>query len=589
MTMTASHPATPLAAPVRRPALRRAAAADFDAFYQAHYAGTVAVAFGLTGDRGDAQDLAQEAYCRAWQRWTEISRYDNPPAWVYRVTVNLARSRWRNLRVAAAHLVRQRVAEVPPVDPEHVALVTALRALPMDQREAIVLHHLVDLPVSEVAQEMGVPAGTVKSWLHRGRGELAGMLTEHSGGAAPIPSAEVRARAARQRRLRHGVLTTATAAACVLAVFLVLQLVRPGGLGPVPPAQSPTPGVPLPSAPAPSPVPVTPVAADDPIRAVDWLHATITVPAEPGCPAGRLTLRTPPGSDSPSNAVANEPGQAFPQLAYSHLWTTYGDLTGDGRAEAVLRVTCSPLEVSGTDGVARLLVVSRGADGSLRGLGWLGQPDAVLLGFWIAGDVVYAETRPEMSAGTTHRTGQALGFRWHDGRFTQVDTSAAYPPVVPTMSGRRLDLTPVADRLACGGQAPPAGDLRPVFGADGTASADGRFWRLLTDGQRFFGTNLAVLDPARPPYLLLAVSCRPAGAPSAQAQTQLVAFETAPDGWRAVGHVFASQGGELQSWGFLNGVLTVTSGPSGGAPDGYAAYRWNGSAFDAVTEPVPTP
>src|SRR5262245_26379266 len=144
MTMPVPQPALR----ARRPADRRAlAAADFDSFYQANYAGTVAVAFGLTGDRGEAQDLAQAAYCRAWQRWPEISTYDNPGAWVYRVTVNLARSRWRNLRVAAAHLMRQRPADVAPADPEHVALVAALRALPLDQRQAIVLHHLIDLPV----------------------------------------------------------------------------------------------------------------------------------------------------------------------------------------------------------------------------------------------------------------------------------------------------------------------------------------------------------------------------------------------------------------------------------------------------------
>jgi RNA polymerase sigma-70 factor (ECF subfamily) len=119
MTMSAPPPARPaaLSAPTPRPADRPALAADFDSFYQAHLAGTVAVAFGLTGDRGEAQDLAQEAYCRAWQRWGEISRYDNPAAWVYRVTVNLARSRWRSLRVAAAHLVRQRPADAPPAGP----------------------------------------------------------------------------------------------------------------------------------------------------------------------------------------------------------------------------------------------------------------------------------------------------------------------------------------------------------------------------------------------------------------------------------------------------------------------------------------
>ena len=142
----------------------------------------MAVAFGLTGDRDRRRTSPRRRTAGPGSAGPQISRYDNPPAWVYRVTVNLARSRWRNLRVAAAHLVRQRPADVPAADPEHVALVTALRALPADQRQAIVLHHLVDLPVAEVARQMGVPAGTVKSWLHRGRTELAALLGEHSGG-----------------------------------------------------------------------------------------------------------------------------------------------------------------------------------------------------------------------------------------------------------------------------------------------------------------------------------------------------------------------------------------------------------------------
>ena len=57
---------------------------------------------------------------------------------------------------------------------------TALRTLPADQRQALVLHHIVDLPVAEVAHEMGVAVGTVKSWLHRGRAALAAQLAEEA-------------------------------------------------------------------------------------------------------------------------------------------------------------------------------------------------------------------------------------------------------------------------------------------------------------------------------------------------------------------------------------------------------------------------
>jgi RNA polymerase sigma factor (sigma-70 family) len=126
---------------------------DFEWFYAANFGDTVAMAYTYTADLGDAQDIAQEAFTRAWRLWTRVSTYDNPVAWVRRVAVNLARSRWRRLRVGAAHLVRQHIAQdVPEINPDHVAVVAALRKLPHKQREAIVLHHMMDVPVSEVAE-----------------------------------------------------------------------------------------------------------------------------------------------------------------------------------------------------------------------------------------------------------------------------------------------------------------------------------------------------------------------------------------------------------------------------------------------------
>jgi RNA polymerase sigma-70 factor, ECF subfamily len=157
---------------------RDAAAAEFDALYQAQYGDVVAMVHALTGDLSEAQDIAQEAFCRAWQRWTAVARYDNPVAWIRRVAVNLASSRWRHLRVVDRHLRRERPQAVAPLQPDHVVLVAALRSLNADHRRAIVLHHLVDLPVAEVANELGVAVGTVKAWLHRGRTALAARLAD---------------------------------------------------------------------------------------------------------------------------------------------------------------------------------------------------------------------------------------------------------------------------------------------------------------------------------------------------------------------------------------------------------------------------
>ena len=94
-----------------------------------------------------------------------------------RVALNVAAVVARRLRRRAAALLR---LGPPPAVPELnsglLDLHKALRALPLGQRQVIVLHHLVGLPVEEVARELRVPTGTVKSRLARGRRALAQVL-----------------------------------------------------------------------------------------------------------------------------------------------------------------------------------------------------------------------------------------------------------------------------------------------------------------------------------------------------------------------------------------------------------------------------
>lgn len=152
-------------------------AADFDAFYAATSRRLLQYAFAMSGDLTTAQDLVQEAYVRAWQRWSQVSRYDSTEHWLRRVVARLATDRWRHLGVRRRFLAAARPAEpVPPPADDTVLLVRALRQLPRQQRDAIALHYLLDMPIVDVAAECGVPVGTVKSWLSRGRVRLAELL-----------------------------------------------------------------------------------------------------------------------------------------------------------------------------------------------------------------------------------------------------------------------------------------------------------------------------------------------------------------------------------------------------------------------------
>jgi len=163
------------------------AEADFDAFYAASAPRLVRQLHAMTGDLTEAQDCAQEAYARAWQRWSTVARYESPEAWVRQVAWRLAVSRFRRARHGAGLLRRQGPPpDVAALSPDRVALVAALRRLPEAQRRAIVLHHLGGLSVQEVADDTGVPVGTVKARLSRGRAALAVLLSDASEGASRV-------------------------------------------------------------------------------------------------------------------------------------------------------------------------------------------------------------------------------------------------------------------------------------------------------------------------------------------------------------------------------------------------------------------
>jgi RNA polymerase sigma-70 factor (ECF subfamily) len=143
--------------------------------YSSSFARLVGQVTVVTADRQAAEDAVQEAFGRLWKRWASLSTYDSPEAWVRRVAINVAISRWR--RVRRLRPLADRTEPAPEDDPAtRHDVQTALRTLPVRHRQALLLHHVVGLSVSDVAGEMGVPEGTVKSWLFRGREALQRSL-----------------------------------------------------------------------------------------------------------------------------------------------------------------------------------------------------------------------------------------------------------------------------------------------------------------------------------------------------------------------------------------------------------------------------
>jgi RNA polymerase sigma factor (sigma-70 family) len=143
------------------------------------------VAYRLTGNDADAQDLVQEVLVRV-RRGLETYRPGSLEGWLSRITTNAFLDEVRRRR--------RRPTVALPDDPERVLAGTedpdaalaattlpddvqdAIRALPDDFRAAVVMCDVVGLTYEEIAAELGIPIGTVRSRIHRGRAVLRGVL-----------------------------------------------------------------------------------------------------------------------------------------------------------------------------------------------------------------------------------------------------------------------------------------------------------------------------------------------------------------------------------------------------------------------------
>jgi RNA polymerase sigma-70 factor (sigma-E family) len=166
---------------------------QFDEFMASRWPGLVRLAFGLTGDKWLAEDLAQTALASAYASWWRVRRADDPDAYVRRILINASKSRRRRSR--ASEQAAGPPAEVPDpaADPavtigERSALLKALGALPPRQRTVVVLRYWEDLSDAQAAALLGCSASTVRSQAARALAKLraSGVLADNdTGDAAP--------------------------------------------------------------------------------------------------------------------------------------------------------------------------------------------------------------------------------------------------------------------------------------------------------------------------------------------------------------------------------------------------------------------
>lgn len=154
--------------------------------YVAHWDQLVRLSVLLVHDRGQAEEVVQDAFVELHRRWSRLEDPDRAPAYLRQTVVNRSRSALRHRGVVRRHLARQQRVDVAPgadqpvlADSQRQAVLAALQQLPRRQREVLALRYYLELSEAEIAETLGVSRGAVKSHASRGAAALRRSLAEH--------------------------------------------------------------------------------------------------------------------------------------------------------------------------------------------------------------------------------------------------------------------------------------------------------------------------------------------------------------------------------------------------------------------------
>lgn len=159
---------------------------EFRQFFDAEFSSLRRLAYLLTGNWGEAEDLAQETMVRVYRSWKSITGH--PGGYARTVLMNRHRSLLRRAKVEAKHaFVRREYSEqTGGLEDDALVIWQAIQKLPQREREMIVLRFYEDMPIAEIAKVLDCPTGTVKSITHR----AIGKLREQIGSSIDLPAGD---------------------------------------------------------------------------------------------------------------------------------------------------------------------------------------------------------------------------------------------------------------------------------------------------------------------------------------------------------------------------------------------------------------
>jgi RNA polymerase sigma factor (sigma-70 family) len=161
-------------------AVPEAVPTEFDVFFSRERRRLFRALVLLCGDAVEAEDLAQEAFVRVFERWDRVARMDSPVAYLYAVAVSQHRSRVRRaIRWARRGMFLRDEGDASDAVAARVDVRRALASLTLEQRNALVLVDWVGLSSDEAARALSIEPGAVRARVHRARERLRRELTPH--------------------------------------------------------------------------------------------------------------------------------------------------------------------------------------------------------------------------------------------------------------------------------------------------------------------------------------------------------------------------------------------------------------------------
>jgi RNA polymerase sigma-70 factor, ECF subfamily len=156
-------------------------APSFEEFYEATFRRLFTALCLVTGTRHEAEEVAQEAFVRVFERWDHVGVLEDPTAYLFRVSMNVFRSRYRR-----ASLGLRRVLFFAPAQTDdlaavetHDAVVRLLQGLDPKQRAAVLLTAILDYPAEEAGRMLGLRASSVRSLTTRARARMKHEVVDH--------------------------------------------------------------------------------------------------------------------------------------------------------------------------------------------------------------------------------------------------------------------------------------------------------------------------------------------------------------------------------------------------------------------------